>query len=127
MDWDGGVLEFSVDQYFYEILEEKRKDYLQRIYEKIGLIEHPRARLMRRGDYSEALSCLAVASKRRCDIEFSSDIIKITTTREDQPLAQIVIALERGQYKAGMLRRRGITINIPDLASMLMILEYLES
>jgi len=126
IDWDGGVKEFSSEDSFYETLEEARKDFLQQVYSHHGLIEHPRSRLKRRGDYSEALSCLMEAVKRRCDISFLGDIIKIITTREDQPRVEIAIALERGMYKIGMLRRRGITINVPDLESMLTILEYLE-
>lgn len=127
MDWDGEVLEFSEAQEFYKILEEVRTSYLQQIYAEYGLIEHPRDRLKRRGNYKKIVSCLKAACRCKGTIEYSGNIIKLVIVGEDQPVSRIAIAIERGTYKMGALRKQGITINIPDYESMIMILKDLES
>ena len=127
MDWDGDVLEFSEGQEFYKILEEVRKSYLQQIYANYGLVEHPRDRLKRRGNYQKVLSCLKAACRCKGTIEYSGNIIKLVIVGEDQLVSRIAIATERDTYRMGAFRKQGITINVPDYESMMSILKSLES
>jgi hypothetical protein len=123
MQIDEEILEFSSIQPFYGILELVRKDELQKIYWEFGLLEHPSTRYKRRGDYQKVLDCLMLASKKQCSIEYFGNIIRIASLSGDRPICNIAIAIQRGQYKMGMLRRRGITIDVPDANAMQRIVE----
>ena len=130
MQMDGEILGFSSTQRFYEILECARKGVLQRVYWDFGLIEHPSTRFKRRGDYQKVIECLRLVSTKQCNIDYFDNIIRIVTLREnkvtlydDRLICNIAIAIQRGQYKMGVLRRRGITIDVPDVKAMQRILE----
>jgi hypothetical protein len=120
---DGDILEFSSNQPFYEILELARKDELQKIYWEFGLVDHPSTRYKRRGDYQKVIECLTLVSTKQCTIEYFGNIIRIASLSEERPICNIAIAIQRGQFKMGMLRRRGITIDVPDANAMQKIVE----
>lgn len=127
MRYDDEIYEYSYQDAFFDSLELIRRDVLQKIYQDYGLIEHPRNRFKRRGDYSEIRKCLQLAINNQCRIDCYGNIIKIETTRPDRPVCTIVISMTKGQYKAGMYRHRGITIDVPDATTMQMILRDLEN
>lgn len=127
MRYDEEIHEYSPQDLFYETLELIRWDVLQNVYLDYGLIDHPRNRFKRRGDYVEIFKCLQLAIKNQCMIDCYGNIVKIETTRPDRSVCIIVISMTHGQYKAGMYRHRGITIDVPDAVTMQTILRDLEN
>jgi hypothetical protein len=122
---DEDIHEYAPEDQFFEILELLRKDFLRHIYCTFGLVEHPYDRMKRRGTYEEILELLQFACTKNCIIEYSGNIIRITTEKTDSPICQISIAINKGIYQLGMLRKQGVTINIPTIQSMKCTLERL--
>jgi hypothetical protein len=126
MEYSDDVHEYGAQDSYFGILELIRLDIMHQIYLDHGLIEHPRNKYRRRGDYSGVLECLKLAVNKRCVIDYYGNIVKIESTSSKQPSCTIVISMQRGQYMTGMYRRRGVTIDVPDLREMQKILENLK-
>ena len=124
---DEDIHEYGPEDPFFNTLELLRKDFLKHVYCTYVLIEHPYTRMKRRSAYAELLELIQFTCNMNCVIEYFANIIRITTAENDRPVSQISIAINKGIYQLGMLRKQGITINIPTIQSMKSILEKLAS
>ena len=127
MEYSDDVHEYGAQDSYFGILELIRLDIMHQIYLKHGLIEHPRNKYRRRGDYSGVLECLQLAVDKDCMIDYYGNIVKIENTSPDRPPCTIVISMQRGRYMTGMYRRQGITIDVPDVKAVQKVLQEINN